>query len=291
MSTRSFFLGKINAEILCLESELSKYMRYLGTDMNNFGALETFFNNYFGKYAGMYFYGQDMQLKVVEGMMPVGYNVGVKHLVVRPFVPYEKACFHPEFFHDEVPEQMGCLLTDDSRLIGEFKTDADLLVLISRLYPLEIVERSYSGIEREMRAKEEQKKQEWNKVVESKKEAARSTGFTFAGGKMIDSMDALKSFFNWFNFYAYDKINVFGSSESNKGFIFEYGAYSIVIRGFCITVKYQYTYLGRVTVSKTIEMYKLGFRTTDIANTSYNTQSDLYSCLLAYIGQAWSMSR
>ena len=63
-----------------------------------------------------------------------------------------------------------------------------------------------------------------------------------------------------------------------------------MIRGICITVGYQYSFQGRVTVSKTVKMSRLGFRTTDIAETSYDTQGDLYSSLLAYIARAWSLS-
>ena len=196
MPTRkSVFLDQINAEITCLESELSRYKRYLGVQMSNFRVLETFFDGYFGRFTGMYFFSNgDMRLKVVRDVMPVGYNVGVEYLVISPFAPYQTACYHPEYAHDEVPEKMGRISTNNGALIGEFKNDADLLPLVRRLYPMEIVKSCYGEIDREMRAKEEQKKQEWNSKVQSKKAEATSVGFTYDGGKSIDSMATLESF-------------------------------------------------------------------------------------------------
>ena len=126
--------------------------------------------------------------------------------------------------------------------------------------------------------------------VQSKKAEATSVGFTYDGGKSIDSMATLGSFFKWFNLYAYDKINVFGSSESYLGFTLSNNEYCIVIRNICITVRYQYSFQGKVTVSKTVKLSKLGFGTTEIAETSYTTQGDLYSDLLVYIDRAWSLS-
>jgi hypothetical protein len=280
-------LAKIDNDIAALRKELRSLTVFIGSQLTVTYTLEETLRAYFKGYDGMFnSYRGKTYLKVIQGVLPIGYNADAQPLAISIGKLAVKACYNPEDPCDAAPAKAGNICTYSGTQINTFWTADDLINQLKVLYPLDILKTCYQTISDETARLEKERlelrKTRWDAIVSTKKSRAEDLKFKYNRNTDIDTPEMLTNFLEWFNLFQYAIMNPEKMPDTSPLIQFEKGTNDVVIGSIVISIKFSFTARTETYSNKTITTNHVGVA-RPITEADYETQGDLYDLMLTTI--------